>query len=190
MSFSPMPYGQFVGHVSRFMTYECDCNCAAVDGHLPCLGGCTGKYLSPDALVAPQKTSRPKKQQKFPEKIVPPTPYQRRDALLSKWYDEYVRDQHFDISKKYVWVHRSCRNCINYEREQAFRPELEAMRVQYRKDLELMILRKEKEDREKKAKQTELELLRAEKRARETVDELEFASDEDVVYDWVEKDDQ
>jgi hypothetical protein len=61
------------------------------------------------------------------------------------------------------------------------------MRIKFREDYELMMLRKEKEEREKKAKQTELELLRAEKRARDEVEELEYASDEDVVYDWAEE---
>lgn len=191
MSFSQLPYNEFVGLVSRYMTYQCGCNCSRADGHLPCLGGCSGRYLSPDALVHPAKKAfRPKKQQKFPEKVVAPSPYQRRDALLSKWYDEYVRDQHFDTGKSYLWVHKDCQRCQDYARERAFRPALEAMRIKFRENYELMMLRKEKEEREKKAKQTELELLRAEKRARDEVEELEYASDENVVYDWAEEGDQ
>lgn len=193
MSFSQLPYNEFVGLVSRYMTYQCGCNCARADGHLPCLGGCSGRYIDAAELAPPAKKAfRPKKQTKYQEKVVPPSPYQRRDALLSKWYDEYVRDQHFDTGKSYLWVHKDCQRCQDFARERAFRPALEAMQIKFREDYDLLMLRKEKEEREKKARQTELELLRAEKRAekraRDEVEELEYASDEDVVYDWAEED--
>ncbi len=191
MSFSPLPYPNFLGEVSKYMAYRCGCNYTRVHGYLPCLGGCSLRYVDTETLAPTKTASRPKKQQKWQDKVVPLSPYQRRDALLSKWYDEYIRDQYFDAGKQYLWVDKDCGYCQARSHESAFRPFLETMRIKYREDYELMMLRKEKQDRENEAKRAELELLRAEKRAREEVEELEFASDEDVEYAWAnDEDDQ